>query len=151
MVFGCVNKLVPSRFSEGDTTSVFPKSLLTSPPDFYSPHLPLFCVLQTVKWSTSLLFHFMCKKVFSDLTVKSWQWIGYLARPYNCILVIEIKFVPRCNWINRALKSTGTFLHDGGLFSVSGLDRERFLARIFNLSSARITATDARRVKRREN
>ena len=43
--------------------------------------------------------------------------------------------------------TTGTFLHGGGLLSVSGLDQERvFLAQIFNLSSARIT-TDKGRVK----
>ena len=48
--------------------------------------------------------------------------------------------------------STETFLHDGGVFSVSRLEtRTAFLARIFYLSSARITTTDARRVKRREN
>ena len=44
--------------------------------------------------------------------------------------------------------STGTFLHDGGLFSVSGLNREwRFLARIFNLGSARITTMEKRKRK----
>ena len=47
--------------------------------------------------------------------------------------------------------STRTFLLDGGLFSVSRLDRERVFGANFLLSSARITTTDACRVKRRES
>ena len=62
----------------------------------------------------------------------------------------EVDFLVYAN-LNKELKHRNISSRRKSIFREwTGL-RTAFLARIFNLSSARITTTDARRVKRREN
>ena len=73
------------------------------------------------------------------------------------IALVQIFIKPKTknsvNWELTESLSTGTFLHDGGLFSVSRLDRERRFWREFFILAARVSQRriDARRVKRHEN